>query len=118
MVYKWSSLFAFGTLTMKTKEQGWVKGSFEIQLMNEDEPKNIENGRIYRYFGVDMSSKRRSLYHVPTRTRLGVYDMTLKEIKILVDRLLEVKVDWASSDLSYFESINKELVIGINKIIR
>ena len=104
---------------MKIKEQGWVKGSFEIQLAFEDETKIVEKGRIYKHFAVDMSFKsRKELYHIPTRTRLGIYEKTLQEIKAMVDRLLKIDIDWASSDLSYFESISKELVIEIDKIIR
>ncbi|MGA2296064.1 MAG: hypothetical protein ABSG15_00765 [FCB group bacterium] len=102
---------------MKTKEQGWIKGSFEIKLTYDDEPKQIENGRIYRYFGVDMSNRRKELYHIPTRTRLGIYELTLKEIKELVDRLLEVDIDWASSEMAYYQSIDKEINKRINKII-
>ena len=102
---------------MKTKEEGWIKGSFDVKLAYEPNPKHIENGRIYRNFGLDMANKRRQLYHIPTKTIIGIYDMTLLEIKELIDRLLAVNIDWTSSDLIYFQTINKEITKEINKII-
>lgn len=101
---------------MKTKEQGWVKGSFEIDLAYEDNTKLIENGRIYKYFGLDMSSHRRELYHLPSKTTIGIYELTLKEIKEMIDELLKVDIDWSSSDKLYFMNIDRAIVSQIDKI--
>jgi len=101
---------------MITKEEGWVKASFDIKMAYGENLIHIEQGRIYKFFGVDMSKKSRKLYHVPTKTYFGSYDKTLKEIKYLIDRLLEVNIDWASKDNLYFQNIDDELKKQINKI--
>jgi len=102
---------------MKTKEEGWVKAAFDVKLAYEETPKHIENGRQYKFFGVDMSYKYREVYHVPTGTRIGMYELTLQEIKEMVDRLLEVDINWSSSDLLYFPNLDEETMKKINKIL-
>ena len=94
---------------MKTKEENWSKGSYDIELTFENNLKHIENGRVYKCLGVEISGKYKSLSHIPTKTRIGVYTKTLKEMKELADKLLEVDVDWNISDKLYFANLDKEI---------
>ena len=101
---------------MKTKEEGWIKGDFEVNLAYEEGTKQIENGRIYKCFGIDMSNKQRTLYHLPTKRKFATYEKTLREIKELVDRVLEINIDWTSTDNLYYHNIDRDLAKQIYKI--
>jgi len=101
---------------MKSKENGWVKDSFDIELAYDDVKIHIDNGRVYKFFGVDDHSKHRKLYHLPTKTFFGKYNLTLQKIKEMVDYLLEVNIDWSSSDKQYFETIDNDIKKQIDKI--
>ena len=103
---------------MKTKEEDWVKASFDVaqDYLNND-PKHIADGRQYKCFGLDVSNNRKVLYHLPTKTFIAVYKLPLKDIKEIVDRLLEIDINWTSSDLLYFQNLDREITSKINKII-
>ena len=101
---------------MKTKDKVWIKASFEIKLAYEENTKIIEDGRIYRCFGVNMSSRHREIYHIPSKSLFGVYQMKLQQIKEMIDDLMQLNVNWDSSDLTYFQSLDKEIGQQINKI--
>ena len=103
---------------MKTKEQGWKKASFDVKLAYQDDEKHIKNGRIYKCFGLDMSYKSKGFYHLPTKSMMDSFDLTLKELKSMVDNLMEINIDWTSTDNQYYAKMDKEIVKQIRKIFK
>ena len=102
---------------MKTKIENWENGTFEIKL-NNDEFEKVE-GKIYKIFGVKtFQYKHRELYHIPTKSILGRYEITLYELKIIVDKLLEIDIYWTSSDNEYYEELNEVIKDKIQQILR
>ena len=95
-------------------KENFKKGTYEILINDNPELKTITDGRIYKQFGVDMSSKYRSVTHIPTKTHIGDYIRTLAEIKDLIDTLLQIEINWDTTEPEYFMSLGDE---KIKKII-